>query len=466
MALCSFSQERRLLSLQECIEIAIDNNLQVQRSELNLQGAEIDLKQSRWQRYPSMNLSGNYGYNWGRGIDPVTNLFTTQEIRFNGLSGFTEVPIINGFQISNGIKQNEVNKSATELDLAKATNDVSLSVALIYVNVIFNKELVDNAQFQLKSSRQQLDQTRKLVEAGSLPISNQLQQESQVATNEVNLINAENTLDLALLDLKQALLLPPGEDIDIVVPEVKVNESALDSLSISQIFNEAITTQPEIEAAELRVKSAELGVKVSKGALYPTLNLTGNISTNYSNAARDVSIGDTTGFVTVPTNLSVATTGDPIVEEQAIFSLETDTRNLSRQYKDNYSRRVTLGLSIPILNGLNATSNVQRSKIALQQAEISVVEQRNILYQNIESAYRNAQAAAKTYDARLKQVKALEETFRTVENQYNLGAANFTDYQVANNNLFQARSDLSRAKYDFVYREKILEFYLGLPLTF
>jgi outer membrane protein len=460
------AQEKRILSLEECVQIAIDNNLTVKRSELSLISSEINLRQARWQRYPSLNMGANYGYNWGRGIDPVTNLFTTQEIAFNGLSGNANVPVIAGFQITNSITQSKIDQEAAKLDMEKAINDISLNIALTYVNVIFNKELLDNANFQLESSREQLEQTRKLVQAGSLPLSNELQQESQVATNEVNVINAQNTLDLALLSLKQSMLLPPGEEIDIVIPDIDVESSAIDTLSIEEVYSQALLTMPEIDAANKRVESADMGIKVSRGALYPSLNLSAGLSTNYSNAARDLNVigVDSTGVFT-PTRFQTET-GVPVLEEQFDVQFEQVTRPLSRQYKDNYSRRVTLNLSIPILNGLNATSNVERSKISKQQAEISVMEQKNILYNDIETAYRNAVAASKTYDSRKKQVEALEETFRTVENQYNLGAANFTDFQVANNNLFQAISDLSRAKYDFIFRQKILEFYLGRPLSF
>ena len=455
-----------MLSLQECIDIAVENNLTVQRSELNLQSAQVGLLQAQAQRYPTLNANGNFGYNWGRGIDPTTNQFIDQRINFNGVSANTSLPLINGLQVHNSIRQNKLNAEASEFDKQKAINDISLNTALNYVNVIFNKELLENARFQLESSQQQLDRTSLLVESGALPLANKLQLESQVATNEVNLINAQNNLDLAVLTLKQGMLLPPGEEIDIVIPDVTVDQAEIGETSIMELYNVALANQPEIKSAELRVESADVGLDVSKGAMYPTLSLSGSMSTNYSDAFQDVSVLSAT-----PTGQLSPTTfqlqdGTQVFEQDFDVQLESETVPLSTQYDNNLNTRLSLNLSVPIFNGFRTRSDIQRSKISLQQAEINRTEQENILYQTIETAYRNAAAAAKTYQASLKQVASLEETFRAVENQYNNGAANFVDYQLASNNLFQARTDLSRAKFDYIFRKKILEFYQGIPLTF
>lgn len=464
-SLVAIAQETRLLSLQESIEIAIENNLNVQRSELNLLSSEVDLMQSKAQRYPTLNASGNYGYNWGRGIDPTTNQFIDQRINFNSVGASTRMPLIQGLQVTNAIKQDRLSVEASRYDLKKTINDISLSTAQTYLNVIFNKELVENAEFQLESGRQQLDRTTILVESGALPLANKLQLESQVATNEVNLINAQNNLDLALLDLKQALLLPPGEEIGIVVPEIEIDGTEIQNQSITEIYQTALANQPEIKSAELNVQSADVGVDVARGGFYPSLTLSGSVDTRYSDASQDfIPTGDPITDIQ-PTNLRTVS-GEPVELVTQTQEGDFETTSLGTQYDNNFSRNLSLSLNIPIFNGYSTRANFQRTKIALQQAEISQTEQKNILYQTIESAYRNAMAASKTYIASRKQVESLEETFRAVENQYNNGAANYTDYQVATNNLFQAQSDLSRAKFDFIFRQKILEFYLGKPLTF
>ena len=222
---------------------------------------------------------------------------------------------------------------------------------------------------------------------------------------------------------------------------------------------------PEIKASSLLVVSADVGVDVARGGLYPSLTLSGSVDTRYSDASQEfVTSGDPTVLET-PTDL-VTVGGEDVLLQQEVFDGSFETISLSTQYDNNFSRGLSLNLQIPIFNGLSTRSQIQRSKIAYQQAEINEMEQQNFLYQTIETAYRNALAASKTYSASQKQVASLEETFRAVENQYNNGAANFTDFQVANNNLIQASTDLSRAKFDYVFRKTILEFYQGKPLTF
>ncbi|MEQ9009310.1 MAG: TolC family protein, partial [Ekhidna sp.] len=394
-----------------------------------------------------------------------TNQFIDQRINFNSVGVSTNIPVIQGLQVTNSIRQGKLNTQASRKDLEKAENDISLNTANFYLNVIFNKELLDNAQFQLESSQQQLDRTKKLVASGALPLSNELQLESQVATNEVNLINAQNNLDLAVLALKQALLLPPGQEIDVVIPDITIDQAEIENSSIMNLYNQALLNMPEIQSAQLRVESSQVGVEVAKGGMYPSLSISGRMDTRYSDASQQFVPTSDPVTVQVPTDL-VTENGDDIFLQQEIADGNFETTSLSTQYDNNFSRSLSLNLNIPIFNGFNTRSQVQRSKITLQQAEINEREQQNILYQTIESSYRNAVAAAKTYSASQKQVASLEETFRAVENQYNNGAANFTDYQVASNNLFQARTDLSRAKYDFVFKQKVLEFYQGKPLTF
>ncbi|MFK7952876.1 MAG: TolC family protein [Ekhidna sp.] len=467
-SLFALGQQKRMLSLEECIDIAVENNLTVQRSELNLTSSEISLMQAKAARYPNLNAGGSYGYSWGRGIDPTTNQFTTQRIGFNGLNASSGVTLINGFQINNTIKQSRLNQEASEYDLLKAINDISLNTSLNYLNVIFNKELLENSRFVLESSKEQLSRTEKLVESGALPISNELQLISQVATNEVNLINAENNLDLAVLALKQGLLLPPGEEIDIVIPEIEVDQAEVEGNTVKEVYEVALANQPEIQSADLRVESARAGVEVANGGMLPSLSLNGSLNTNYSDlfTERFVSDGSVTIQENVPTGLITANNVAVLQSSVEIPNGSIEEYGVFDQYSDNLSKRLSLNLSVPIFNGFQTKANIQRSKITQQQAEISATETRNVLYQTIESSYRNALAAAKTYSASQRQVEALEETFRALENQYNLGASNFTDFQVASNNLFQAQTDLSRAKYDFIFKLKVLEFYQGKKLTF
>ncbi len=345
--------------------------------------------------------------------------------------------LFNWFRITNTVKQNRIALESSRYDVDKVKNDVSLNVATLYLNVLFTQELLSNAANQLETSQKQLERTRSLVKAGSLPLTAELELVSQVSSNEVNLINAENNLDLALLQLKQAMLIPAERNIEVVIPELEVESISGSEETARSIYETSLQTLPEIQSARLQVQSASAGLSATRSGYTPTLSLNGSFSTNYSDAFGQRFVAG--AFVDYP---------------------------LPDQFKDNFSRSLSLNLSIPIFNNLRTNSAVQRQKIALRQAEINVLDQENQLRQAIETAYNDARAASKVYFASERQVEALEETMRSVKNQYDFGAANFVDFQVASNNLYQAKSDLLRSKYDYIFKKKILDFYQGIPITF
>lgn len=457
-----YAQEVKKWELQECVDYAYENNLSVQRSEMSLRNEEVILKQNKLSRIPSLSMNIYNSWRWGRSIDPTTNLFTTQRINSNGASATSNLLVYNGSQLNKTIKQGEKTVQASFYDLEKAKNDVALDVVFGYLQVIFTRELLENASFQLSTTQAQMDQTEKLVNAGSLPMTNLLDLQSQVASNEVEVINAENNVALAMLQLKQYLQIPAEEDFDIVTPEFDRDRYEFVPYSVGEVYSQAEKIQPEIKSADLRIESAELGVKVAQGARIPNLFLQGQFFTNYSDQNRRF-----TGFELVPDETTPIgyLQSDPteIVVEPGVRTF-TEKIDIPTQWQDNRSWQVGFNIGIPIFNGWQTSSNVQRSKIQKELAEVNATESRNILRQTIETSYNDAQAAVKVYDAALKQVEALEESFRATEKSYSLGALNYVDYQVSSFNLFSARSNLVRAKFDYIFKLKVLDFYLGNPL--
>lgn len=463
----SWAQDYRY-SLEECIKIAFEKNLTIQRSQLDLKVSEVSRNQSKFERLPDFNMSANYGANWGRSIDPTTNNFITQQNNSSNINGRSNLVVFNGMQVHNSIRQANVNYAATESDLEKARNDVGLNVATLYLNVIFNQELLANAQYQLNTSNQQLDRTKKLVDAGALPVTNLLDLQAQAASNEVNVINAENNYNLAVLNLKQSLLIPAGDSFEVEVPELElqVEETAL--MTPEEIYKTAESIMPEIKSAQLRIEEADLNYKISKGAYSPTLTVTAGFNTNYSSFAdQDRDIFDGTTMITQQIGY-VSTSGESVLADVTIPNV-VDTQSgfpIGEQFRENISKNIGFNISVPIFNKMRTRADVQRSMLSKYRAEVSSYEVKNQLRQNIESAYNDMIAASKTHAANQKQVEAMEEAYRVTENQFNLGAVNFVDYQVANNNLYMAKSDQVRSKYDFIFKQKILDFYLGKPITF
>jgi outer membrane protein len=467
-------------TLRECVEFALANNLDIERANYNVMTSEVNRKQARMAMLPDLNGSASENYNWGRTVNPATNDFVTTEVNSLNLSANSQVTLFNGFRIQNTIKQNSRDLEASRFDLEKAKNDVTLNVINLYINAIFNKELRDNARFQLASSQQQLERTKKQVAAGALPRSEELNLDAQVATNEVNLITNQNSLDLSILQLKQALQLPAATPFDIVIPDLSAEDLAID-MSREQIFDLAKGAMPEVKAAQTRVQSAYYAVKAARGNLYPTLTLGASLRTLYS------SVNDRPQFrpdgtyrrltpqemfanpdgVPPPSGFYETTPGN----YQDVYSYidvpngYIDYDNGYRaQFKDFMSRSLGFQLNIPLFNGLQTRSAVRRSVIQQRIAEVNAKQVDNTLRQTVETSYNDAFAASKTYNSSTRQVQAREEAFRMTKQRYEIGAANYVEYQVAENELFRAKSDLARAKYNFIFRKKLLDFYQGKPI--
>ena len=474
------SDVKPMLTLPECVDIALKNNLRVRRGIYNVESFNVNMFAAKMNFLPNLSAGASYGLNYGRNLNPVTNQYIVRNGNtINGqLTG--SWLLFNGFRVTNTFRQTRKDAEAADMDLQKAKNDVIINVVTLYINVIFNKELLETNKYQLASGQQQLERITRQVAAGALPKSNQLTQEAQVATFEVNLINQENALNLSILQLKQAMQIPASQQMDVVVPEIALEDLILETTP-EQIYAESIKTMPEIRSALLKVESAQLALRAAKGGLYPRLSLNGSAFSNYSSFSRDQnnsgiatltptpSTGPPVGYATID-GAPVIISGSP-VQVNAInyiptYNNEKDKYTQSEQLRDNLSKSVSLQLQIPIFNNWSQRATVQRAAIQNEIARISETEIQNTLRQTIETAYNDANAASKTYAANLKQVNAREEAYRMVLQRFEIGAANFVEKQIAENDLFQSRSDLTRAKYNFIFKKKILDFYQGKQIEY
>jgi outer membrane protein len=288
--------------------------------------------------------------------------------------------------------------------------------------------------------------------------------EAQHATNELNLIQRENAFNLSLLQLKQSLQLPASTLLEVEVPQLVVEDLSIGQTN-EQIYDIARQNLPEVKAAVFRVESASYGLKSARGNLYPRLSLNASAFTNYSSASKIL-----TNPVVDPSPV-IGYLGDDQTQVVKSFRPTTISGDLiekpfSNQISDNISKSMSLNLSIPVFNGYTARSNVLRSKVTKDQAALNLIDVENRLRQAIETAYNDASAAAKTYASSAKAVNAREEAFRMTKQRYDAGASNYVDYQVSENNLFQSKSDQVRAKYDLIFKKKVLDFYQGKPIDY
>ncbi len=461
------AQDVQKLTLQECVRIALENNLRIKRGVYNVESYGINLLQNKMAFLPTLNLGGAYGKNYGRALNPVTNTFVNRNSNTINLQATAGLTVFNGLRIQNTFRQSQRDFAASSLDLTKAKNDVMLTVVTNYLNVILNRELYENARFQLESSNQQLDRIKKQVDAGALPLSNQLTQEAQVATNEVNMISQENALNLALLALKQSMQVPASTGIEPVIPDLSLEDTML-PLTAEDIYQLALVNMPEIKSANLKVESADLGLKAAQGSLYPRLTLNGSAQSNYSSISDGPRFTSQNSVQTVQVGY-VGATGQPVYADNVLVPVVTkvsDTYGKSDQLQDNLYKSLSLQLSVPIFNGLQTRTNVQRALVTKKLADVTVQETQNTLRQSIESSYTDALAAAKTYASSLKSVRAQEEAYRMNKQRFEIGALSFVEYHVSENDLFRAKSDLTRAKYTFIFRKKVLDFYQGKTIEF
>ncbi|QKG81004.1 TolC family protein [Tenuifilum thalassicum] len=427
----AYSQEP--WTLERCIDYALSNNIQVKQQELAVKSNEVNLLQSKMDALPTLNITGNHSYSFGLVTNFLTNTKEALNTQATSFSISTSVPIYNGFQLTNTRKQSKFNLEASVADVEKVKNNIALSVASLYLQILYQEELVELAKKQVEQSRMQLNRTKVLVEAGSLPEGNLYEVEALLASDELQLVNSQNQLTLSYLNLAQLLELKNPEGFKIAKPIIP----AIDSLTLSketpeQIFTISDSIMPEIKSAKLRLQSSEIGVKIAKGSLYPRLSL----GANYNTGAQ-YRILDNYDF-----------SGDPF----------------STQIKNNASKSIGLSLSIPIFNGLSARSRVTSAKINLLNSKLALDNERNTLFKSIQQAYTDALAAEKKLIASEKNKTASEESFRYTENKFNLGLVTALDYTTAKNKLAKAETELLQAKYELIFKVKILEFYKGLPL--
>ena len=454
-------------TLQECVDIALEKNLRVKRSLYGIESSKINLLQAKMAFLPTLNAATSYGQNYGRALNPVTNSFTNRDANMINVQANSSLTLFNGLRIQNTFRQNSSDYDASNQDFVKAKNDVIINVVTLYTNVIFNKELFGNTKYQLSSSQQQLERIKKQVAAGALPKSNELNQEAQVATNEVNLINQENALNLSLLQLKQALQLPGSTQLDVVIPDLQTEDLILEQ-SAEEVYDIALQTMPEIKSALLRVQSAQLALKASKGNLYPRLSISANATSNYSSVS-DVARFAQNGFADQTQQIGyVQSINTPVLSDIKVPVLNQISNDYGRkdQLQDNLFKSLNLQLNIPVFNGLQSRTAVQRAAVSTELALITKQETENTLRQTIESAYNDAFSASKTYAASLKQVNAREEAYRMNKQRFDLGSLSYVEYQISENDLFQAKSDLTRAKYNFIFKKKVLDFYQGKTISY
>jgi outer membrane protein len=472
LGISTYTQGQQKYSLQQCITIALENNLQLRQLMLQVQTGQNTVDLSKWQRYPTLNFNGNQGLQSGRNIDPFTNQFVEQTVNFSSFQLNTGVNLFSGYQQKNTIKQNELNLQATMKDVEANRNALIMNVTSSFILVLNNQEQLEFARRQAETTRFQLDRTEKLVRAGSLPQINLYDINSQLANDELSIVNAQNSIETAKLTLKQYMNLPASENFEIETINLPTPSASTPyDATLEQVYNAAIKYLPDMEAANFRIESAKTAVEIAKGAKLPTLTLGGGLSSSFSSAApkeRFVGDGGQSKIVDVPSSTRYVTYGGftvPIIEKVTIPSGSIQSFGYFDQLGFNRNASLSLSLRMPIFNGYQVRYRVANAQIQQKNVEYQAQVIRNQVRQTVEQAYYTMLNAAKRYEATAKQIESLELSFKAAEARLNAGAINAVEYNIAKNNLDRSRANLIQAKYEYIFRTKILDFYQSKPLT-
>lgn len=446
-------------SLKQCIDHAYEHNLQVKQSEVNALIQQQRITSAKGQRLPNLNGFASHTYNFGQRIDPFTNQFANQRVQSNNLYLNTQVTLFNGFQTKNNIKKSLIDYQIQEQTTEKIKNDIALAIAANYLQILFNEEAIKIAQQQMAITNQQLKRVDQLVRAGAVPQGNLLDLRAQIATDEMNLVSSENQLVISTLYLKQLLQLDSISDFRIVIPETSMDEKLLVSSTPGQVYDAALNIMPSIKTSQLQIESAATGFLSAKGRRYPSLSVSGSLGTGYSGLSKNTIV---TSYELNEAGLT--STGDQVYLYNPV--VESSKKSFGNQAKDNFNQSIGFNLSIPIFNRFSTQTAMESAQLNKEIAEIQLQQTENQLRNDIEQAHVDAISAMKKYIATQKAVEAQRQSFEYAKKRFEVGMMNSVDFNTSKNKLANTKSQLLQAKYDYLFKIKILEFYQGKSLAF
>ena len=416
----SSTTAQKQYTLLECIDIALENNRNIKQQEINRQQRELAYSQARAELLPSLNASAGQSFVFGRsiGIDNVYDNSNSSQTNF-GIGA--DITIFDGLRMKHNIDARKAEMHASEADLEKIKDDIIMSVSTAFLQALLNKELLIISENQLESTSADYQRRLALVESGRLAEGELFEVEAQMAREELNRVQAENNLKLAILDLAQIMELESFNNFDIVAPsaETLINETGL--IPSEAIYESALVNRPQIRSMQYRLESSEKEVLMARSQYFPTLSFGANMGTGYYNMS-----------------------GRP-----------NDT--FSSQLRNNMSNSLGFNLRIPIFNKFQIKNNVSIARLAIANTQLELDKTKLELRKQIEQAYYNAVASASRWEAAKKSVEASNEAYRFTEEKHESGRANSYELFLAKNNQTQALGEEAQAKYEYAFRLKILE---------
>lgn len=425
----SFAQKQ--WTLPECINYAIEHNITLKQRENATRQNELNLNTAKNSRLPDLNAGVNENLGFGRSIG-MDNTYSNNSTSNTSFSINTSLPILTGNRIENTIKLNQLNLEASTADLEKARNDIRTQIAQQYIQIVYDREILAVAKRQISIDSMQVSRLQEMERNGKATLTEVLQQKATMAQSQLTATQAENTYRLDLLTLSQLLELPTPEGFSIVIPSVPNASTILSGITPDAIYQEALSTKPEVQAEQLRLKASDASILIAKSAKYPTLSLNAGLGTNYYK------------------------------------TLNGDRKNDSfgSQMKNNFSQNIGLSLNVPIFNRYSTRNSIRSAEIDRENQQLALDNVKKSLYKEIQQVYYNAIAAEAKYNTSLQAETTSKDAFNLTQAKYENGKATITEFNESKNNLMKAESDLVQARFELIYQKALVDFYRGKELKF
>lgn len=429
------SSDNDVWTLQRCLEHALEHNLQLQQAELGVVRGALAETSAKGAFLPNLNASSSYGVNIGQRIDPFTNQFATDAVQSSNYGMSSGLTLFNGFQNHLNLRRARLGLELAQTNVEIAQNNVALSLASAYLNVLFQKEFLTIAQLNAEATGRQVDRVQKLVNAGAAAESDLYDVLAQQAADQSSVVSAENGVTIAKLALAQLLQLAGEEadNLDVAPPSDDLLEAAQLPLSADAAVAFALNAFPDMKAVELQVTDAYLGLDLAKAQRMPRINGSYSAGSGYSELRPDLTTGETMSF--------------------------------QDQFTNNLNQSIFFSLSLPIFNGFGVETNIDRAEVDVLSAQLAKEQTAQSLTQTVEQSWADARAAQRTFEANDRALEAATLAMTNAEARFEAGAISALEYADARTRLDNARINALRTQYDFVFKTRILDFYLGRPLS-
>jgi len=445
-------------NLQECIAIALKNNLDLKLAQLKTKTADVKFKQGKNGLLPTLNGNYNIGKSNGRSIDPFTNSYINEQLTFSNAGLNLDVNVFNGFKVRNEIRQSRFNLQASEMEIEDVKQNLILEVTLLYIQILNTRDLLKLTKATLVSTKSQLKRLESHYKNGIGNPADFTDMKGQYNRDQAGIITAENNLKSSILSLVKVLNLDldSENEFESILGLIATEKY---QFSANEVYSNALENLATFKSKQLRIDAAKTGVKIANSGYFPEVSFFGLLNTNFSNNAQ----------IFTPTGTSIIETGDfislnnmehPVLRNEAIY--HGTKISYKDQFENNLNSVAGISVRLPLFNGFRTKNNVKIEKLQLEETRVNLKQTKFIFKQSIKEAYNNMASSFERYQILKKQVKAFEESFRINEVRFNSGVSNIVEYITSKNNMDASRLNLNTTKYEYLLRVKILDYYRGI----